>query len=108
MQKLHSTSQVTGGAGQALTRGREATRQRETRGAPQALPVTPHRGEKDAGEAHFPDHSWAHSVLEPSAYGGDENREVWPGTPGLIRAIKWAENSGPIFLLGLLRGQKLI
>lgn len=54
MQKLHSTSQVKGGAGQALARGREATRQRETRGDPQGLPVTPRRGEKDAGEAHFP------------------------------------------------------
>lgn len=28
--------------------------------------------------------------------------------PGLFRAIKWAENSGPIFLLGLLQDQKLI
>ena len=75
-QKLHSTSQVTEGAQQALMRGREATRQSETRGAPQGFPEAPPRGEKDAGEAHFPDHSGTRSVLETSVYGGDENREV--------------------------------
>ena len=67
---------MTEGAQQALMRGREATRQSETRGAPQGFPEAPPRGEKDAGEARFPDHSGTRSVLETSVYGGDENREV--------------------------------
>lgn len=66
----------TEGAWQALTRGREATRQSEPRGAPQGFTEAPPRGEKDAGEARFPDHSGTRSVLETSVYGGDENREV--------------------------------
>lgn len=72
-QKLLSKSQATEGAWQALTRGREATRQTETHGAPQGFPEAPPRGEKDAGEARFPDLSG--SVLETRVYGGGENRE---------------------------------